>query len=179
MTILDYIEFFVDWVMSPRVSGNLFAMLWVLVIGSGFLEFSKLKISPWTWVAKKVGKVLNAEVFEELKAVNKRLGDIEDRQDKFEHQTELNETLEARRRILRINSELLLGRDIDREYLHNVMHDIAAYEDYCKAHSDVRDPYFFSNEECPEAIRNIREYYTAFHKRLQEKARNGEDVNYL
>lgn len=171
MTILEYTEFFIDWLYSPRVRDNISSIILVLIIGSLVLEFSKVKFSPWTWGFKKLGKVLNSDVRDELKVVNERLTKIEDRQDRAEHQEELKETLNARRRILRARNDLLNGHDLNIEYMRNLMTDIASYEDYCTKHSDVHDEWHFSNKECPEAIETLTEYNHELERRLRKEAK--------
>lgn len=169
MTILELLELVVHITTDPKIKGSLSTILFLIFIGSVLLEFSKLKFSPWTWTFKRLGKIMNSEIYDQLETVNKRLTHIEKRQDDAEHQDKLEKAMSARRRILKANNDLIRGFELDREYMRNLMHDITEYEEYCDKHADPNDPWHFSNRECPEAIESLTKYNHELEVKLREK----------
>lgn len=117
-----------------------------LVALSAFVEISPIKLNPWKWVARAIGKAINGEVFERLDRIEKTLdGHLE---------TELEkDALDARRRILRFNDEILQGDRHTKEHFDEILRDIDVYEAYCESHLK------FKNNQAVLSIQNIRETY--------------------
>ncbi|MEY8230234.1 hypothetical protein AALA82_01245 [Oscillospiraceae bacterium 50-16] len=125
----------------------------ILVDGGGLLlvlmtlvQIAPVKVNPWSWLAKMVGKAVNADVSKELGAISKKLDDhvtMDDRRTADGH----------RARILHFNNELLRDIDHTKEEFIEVLAEIDAYELYCREHPE------YPNNRAVLAIENIQEVY--------------------
>lgn len=113
--------------------GGLFLLLTLV-------ELAPIKVNPWSWLAKSVGKAIG------IAAVEKKLDEhisTDDRRDADRHRME----------ILRFNNELLRSIDHTKEEFIEVLAEIDAYERFCNDHPD------YPNNRAVLAIENIRENY--------------------
>lgn len=135
-----------------------------------FVEIVPIKINPWSWIAKKIGKALNQEIVEEVKALQtehkedqreneRRLTIVENSQSEFEKYYKQDDAKSARRRILSCADELRRGVEHSQEFFDDVLEDISYYNNYCKENPD------FENMKAVVAIEFITE---AYHNCLKE-----------
>lgn len=139
--------------------GGLVLVLMTLV------QIAPVKINPWSWLAKTVGKAINADI-------SKRLNDIEAKLDGHIDMDDRRTANVTRARILRFNNELLRDIPHTKEEFIEVLAEIDAYEKYCKAHED------YKNNRAVLAIETIREVYKERLKKrdfLQESRAKGEE----
>lgn len=125
----------------------------ILVDGGGLVlilmtlvQITPVKINPWSWLAKTVGRAINAEVTKDLAEIKKKLDghiDMDDRRTADAH----------RARILHFNNELLRNIGHTKEEFIEVLTEIDAYEEYCRSHPD------YPNNRAVLAIETIREIY--------------------
>ena len=111
----------------------------VLVIAMTLVQIAPVKINPWSWLARTIGRAVNAEVI-------KKLDDhitMDDRRCADGH----------RARILHFNNELLRDINHTKEEFTEVLAEIDAYEEYCREHPE------YPNNRAVLAIENIREVY--------------------
>ena len=111
----------------------------VLVIAMTLVQIAPVKINPWSWLARTIGRAVNAEVI-------KKLDDhitMDDRRCADGHRT----------RILHFNNELLRDINHTKEEFTEVLAEIDAYEEYCREHPE------YPNNRAVLAIENIREVY--------------------
>ena len=104
------------------------------------VQLAPIKVNPWSWLAKSVGKAIG------IAAVEKKLDEhisTDDRRDADRHRME----------ILRFNNELLRSIDHTKEEFIEVLAEIDAYERFCEDHPD------YPNNRAVLAIENIRENY--------------------
>ena len=95
-------------------------------IGWGFVaiavlslvQISPIKINPWSFIAKHLGRALNAEIFDRL---------------------DMDAAVTSRVRILRFNDELLRDEEHTKEAYDQVLSDIDVYEAYCISHPDFKN----------------------------------------
>ena len=126
----------------------------VLVIVMTLVQIAPIKISPWSWLAKAIGKAMG------LDRIEKKLDahiEMDDRRTADGH----------RARILHFNNELLRDIDHTKEEFTEVLLEIDAYEKYCDEHPES------PNNRAVLAIENIREVYKERLKRhdfLQESS---------
>ena len=121
-------------------SGGLVLVLLTLV------QIAPVKLNPWSWLARMVGKAINAEVEKELCEIKEKLDEhitMDDRRTADGH----------RARILHFNNELLRDLGHTKEEFIEILAEIDAYELYCAAHPD------YPNNRAVLAIENIREIY--------------------
>lgn len=103
-----------------------------LIILSGLIQVAPIKLNPWSWLAKRIGKAVNGEVIEHVgnlqKALNKHIEDDE-------RETAINK----RNRILRYADEVRRGESHTKSSFDSIIADIDAYEDYCEKHPSFRN----------------------------------------
>lgn len=129
-------------------------ILIIIVIITSIVEISPIKINPWSWIAKKMGSILNHEVIEQLKEMKKEVDEIKKscQEDKKER---LNErATDARRRILNFDDELRRGVLHSQEQFNQIIEDADFYSSYCNAHSTD-----YPNHKGVNAIANINAKY--------------------
>lgn len=103
-----------------------------LVILMTFFEFSKIKINPWSWVASRIGKAINAEVLAEVSSMRADLETLKSDVNK--------ENADLRRiRILGFADEIRRDVRHSEESFNQVLDDITAYERYCLNHPNYEN----------------------------------------
>lgn len=133
----------------------------LLLILMTLVQISPIKINPWSWLAKVVGKAMGLDAIEAK--IDAHVA-MDDRRTADGH----------RARILHFNNELLRDIDHTKEEFTEVLTEIDAYEKYCQEHPE------YPNNRAVLAIGNIREVYKErlkLHDFLEESsaARRGED----
>ena len=76
-----------------------------LLILATLIQIAPIKINPWSFIAKKIGKALNGEVVEKVDSLEKNIENLR-------NECEEREATKCRARILRFGDEIL----------HNVKH---------------------------------------------------------
>lgn len=128
---------------------------WVagIIIGSGLIEISPLKLNPWTWLLTPLRQALTGKLTENLKTVESKVDKV---------QSDLNDHIAAsqeetagvaRQRILRFNDEILQKQKHTKEHFDEILSDIDFYEDYCTDHPK------YPNNKAALAIKNIKNVY--------------------
>lgn len=118
-----------------------------------FIEITPIKINPWSWLAKKIGKIVNAEVLGEISEIKKTQEQTEEKLDKHIKDDDERDASLHRQRILRFNSELIRGENFTHEYFVEMLEEIDEYERYCRQHPD------YQNNRAVMAIDNIKRVY--------------------
>lgn len=111
----------------------------LLVVSMTLIQLAPIKINPWSWLARTIGRAINAEVIKKLDAHIT----MDDRRTADGH----------RARILHFNNELLRDIGHTQEEFFEVLAEIDAYEEYCRDHPE------YPNNRAVLAIENIREVY--------------------
>lgn len=103
-----------------------------LLGGMTLVQWLPIKIDPWTWLARKIGRAINGEVME--------------RMEKLEKTVEANQAVADERdakatriRILRFGDEILHGQEHSKEHFDQILLDITEYQQYCKDHPDFKN----------------------------------------
>ena len=128
------------------------AVLTVFIILS-LLQIAPIKINPWTWLAKQIGKAINGEVMTEVQSLQKDLADVHTEIDKIQKAEEVRRADDTRNRILRFDDELRVHMKHSREFFDQILTDIDYYETYCDTHEH------YKNSKAESAIKNIRHVY--------------------
>lgn len=115
--------------MEPKMIEYIVAALAVL---ASLVQISPLKINPWSWLGKVIGRAINGEVVDRLTAIEKRQATAEDKMD-------LSEAVMHRYRILRFGDEVKNHMRHSEEMFNQVMDDITAYEKYCHDHPEFKN----------------------------------------
>lgn len=124
------------------------------LLGVTVIQVAPIKIDPWTWLLKWIGKTMNQEVMNELENVKKQVNMIEAKADE-------REAVSSRNRIVRFSDEILHGVKHSKEHFDQVLMDCTKYEKYCDEHKD------FENNVAQESIKLIKSTYE---KCLREKS---------
>ena len=121
--------------------------------GMTLLQVAPIKIDPWSWIARQIGRAINGEVLKELE--NVKAGQRET-QAKLDNHVRLDDERNAdthRTRILQFNTELLRGIEHTREDFIEILSVIDLYERYCHEHPE------YQNNRAVHAIANIGRIY--------------------
>lgn len=122
------------------------AAIIALLAGTTLVQIAPIKLNPWTWIARAIGRAINGEVIEEVNQLKKEVQEI--RKKNAEHNAE-----ERRVRILRFGDEILHDVKHSKEHFDNILKDVSVYEQYCKDHPD------FENGRTVLTIETIEETY--------------------
>lgn len=117
-----------------------------LLILMTIIQISPIKINPWSFLAKKIGRAINGEVIEKVDDLGKELADHKAKS------AEREATL-SRTHILRFGDEILHGVPHSKEHYQQILIDIDAYEEYCDDHPD------YKNNVAVETIKHIKRKY--------------------
>ena len=120
---------------------------------SGFVEFSKIKINPWPWLARHVGRAINGEVLDKVDGISTRVDKLAEKVDQSEARQDERDAKTARTHILRFGDEVRIGTRHSKESFDEVLADITAYEAYCQRHPE------FPNNRTRAAEKFISETY--------------------
>lgn len=120
--------------------GGIMALVMTLV------QISPVQVKPWSWLLKKLGRAINAEVLEKVEAL----------QEKLNEHIETDDAGKAERKrafILSFNRQLMNGEKHTREEFWEALGAIDDYNKYCDSHKD------FPNGRAVHAIHNIGRVY--------------------
>lgn len=106
--------------------------LLLLFGGMTFIQISPIKIDPWSWLARKIGRAMNGEV---LDRVDKLEGLVES----LRTTADEREAKSTRIRILRFGDEILHGQEHSKEHFDQVLQDITEYQQYCEDHPEFKN----------------------------------------
>lgn len=110
------------------------------------IQISPIKIDPWTWIFRAIGKLLNGEVLEKVDALSK---DVQKNKEDDDEQW----ALLSRSHILRFGDEILHGTSHSKEHFDQILLDITKYENYCESHPK------FLNNIANATIKQIKDTY--------------------
>lgn len=123
------------------------------------IQIAPIKINPWSWIAKCLGRAFNADVIERLDRMQADQKETRTKLDAHIKADDENRADERRANILRFNNELIRGLPHTKEEFVEILADIDVYERYCKNHPE------YENNRAVHAIANIGRVYD---ERLQK-----------
>lgn len=100
------------------------------------IQISPIKISPWTWIFKHIGKEINGEVLDKVNALSQKIEAVERKTDIMAEKSDMKSAVYCRCRILRFGDELLHGVLHSKEHFDQILMDVTEYEQYCRDHPD-------------------------------------------
>lgn len=103
-----------------------------LIAGTTLIQIAPIKINPWTWVARAIGRAINAEV---IQKVDKLEEDLQSLKNDTAQQTAKG----CRVRILRFGDEILHDVRHSKEHFDQILLDITEYEKYCGEHPEFKN----------------------------------------
>lgn len=110
------------------------------------LQIAPIKINPWSWLARTIGRAINGEVLKEVASL--RADVKQNKEDDDEQWVSL-----SRSHILRFGDELLHGVAHSQEHFDQILSDISKYEHYCENHPN------YKNGKAKATIKLINETY--------------------
>lgn len=125
----------------------------LLLVILSLVEISPIKLNPWSWIAKRLGRAFNADVISEIEKVKATQAETRARLETHIVTNERREADNCRVRILRFNNELIRDIPHTKEEFVEILKDIDEYKRYCREHKD------YENERAVHAIANIGRVY--------------------
>ncbi len=153
MTLYD-IYIFVSGLDLDKLSFWSTILAVVVFLTMTFVEVSKLKVNPWSWLATRLGRAINGEVMAVQKEQGQAITDLAKDVKEQGQKADEREATNRRIRILRFGDELSQGQLHSKEHFDQALDDIDYYERYCREHPD------FVNSKAVITISNIKSAYT-------------------
>lgn len=110
------------------------------------IQISPIKVYPWSWFARLLGRAINAELIAKVDAMEKKV-------DKLHARDGEKDAIDQRNRILLFGDEAVRGVKHSEEHFNQILEDITDYEAYCDAHKD------FKNEKTVITSARIKDIY--------------------
>ena len=118
----------------------------VAILIMTIIQISPIKINPWSWIGRCIGRAVNGEVLEKVETLTR---DVKrDKDDDDEQWASLSRT-----HILRFGDEILHGVSHSKEHFNQVLLDISKYEQYCESHPQ------YINNIATATIQQIKKTY--------------------
>lgn len=118
---------------------------WLFLVMT-LIEFSPIKIDPWTFLLKLIGKAMNGDLINEVKELRCDVSSLRKEIDE-------DKANACRTRILRFYDELAHDVKHSKEHFDQTLNDINTYEIFCDNHPD------FKNNIACMAIKRIKDTY--------------------
>lgn len=116
-----------DWITNMTPGGLLATIGGLFVALSTLVEISPIKLNPWSWIAKKIGRAINGEVLEKVDKLEKDIQAMQDVADERNAKA-------ARTRVLRFGDEIIHEVKHSKEHFDDILLDISNYDRYCAEH---------------------------------------------
>lgn len=117
-----------------------------LVVILSLIEISPIKLNPWKWLAKHIGRAMTGELLDKMDGLVK---DVK----KLREECDEREARAARVRILRFGDEIYQGMKHSKEHFDQILEDISEYDAYCATHKE------FKNEMTVLTVAEIKRTY--------------------
>lgn len=110
------------------------------------VQVTPIKINPWSWLGKVIGRAINGEVLEKVETLTNDVANNKaDDDDKWASL--------SRSHILAFGDEIRLGINHSQERFDQILLDIAEYKQYCDNHPN------YHNDKAPVTIALIERTY--------------------
>ena len=110
------------------------------------IQIAPIKVNPWSWLARCIGRAINREVIDKVDALSTTVNNNKKEDDE-------QWVLLSRSHILRFGDELLHGVGHSKEHFDQILSDISKYEHYCETHPE------FPNGQAIATIEQIKKTY--------------------
>ena len=121
----------------------------VLIVVMSLMEFTKIKINPWS----AIGNIFNKELREKIDVQGEQISDLTDKINDVQKEVNENAAMSSRYRILRFDDEIRHGGLHTKEHYDQIIVDIDIYEKFCNRNPEFR------NNLAHMAIANIKHKY--------------------
>ena len=122
------------------------------------IQVSPIKVDPWSWLGKQIGRIINKEVMDKQDSFQKESQEYRKNNDlqikNLTHKFDKRTAEDARNRILRFGDEVK-NKQLrhSEEYYNQILADITDYDKYCNEHPN------FQNERTVVTTKIIKEAY--------------------
>lgn len=123
-----------------------------LLVIMTLIQIAPIKINPWSWIARCIGRAINRELMEKVDKIDNELAD-------HKAKSAEREATQCRARILRFGDEILHNVPHSKEHYEQILIDIDSYEKYCDNHQE------YKNNVAVATIKHIKRMYQ---KHLEE-----------
>jgi hypothetical protein len=120
-----------------------------LTVLLSIIEFSKIKINPWSFI----GNLFNRELRCKIDQQAKQIEELTEKLNTVETEVNENAAMSSRYRILRFDDEIRHKKLHSKEHYDQIIVDIDIYEGFCKRNPNFR------NNLAHKAISNIKRMY--------------------
>lgn len=134
---------FVDQLSLGSLLGGSGVFLFLLLT---IIQIAPIKVNPWTWIARKIGRAVTGEALDRLDVLEQDIKEIKEK-------NEEHEATKCRSNILRFGDEIRHGTLHSKEHFDQILLDISFYEHYCDTHRD------FENNIALMTIEKIKDTY--------------------
>lgn len=110
------------------------------------LQITPIRLNPWSWIAKRIGRAINGEVIHKVEGLEKEVAGL--RADTAEESV-----VNCRARILQFGDELLQDVHHSKDRFDQTLRDIDKYEQYCEKHKE------FKNSITVMTVQRIKKVY--------------------
>ena len=118
----------------------------ILLLLLTLIQISPIKVNPWSWIGRCIGRAINGEVLEKVETLTRDVK--QNKADDDEQWASLSRT-----HILRFGDEILHGMSHSKEHFNQVLLDISKYEQYCESHPQ------YINNIATATIQQIKKTY--------------------
>ena len=124
-----------------------------LLIALTLVQIVPIKINPWSFLARTIGKAMNKDMMDKLEAVQTDVTNLKEKHDELRNRMDKDDADDCRTRILRFGDELRRGVEHSEEFFNQILDDISDYERYCTEHPE------YKNSKAVNAIAEIDKVY--------------------
>lgn len=140
---MDFFEGIISFFSRPEV----------VIFGSiTLIEVTPIKIKPWSWIAKKIGRLINGDVIKEVEKLRSEVADVKAEAEAIRFENGQQTAINCRVRILQFGDELRHKVCHTKENFDQTLKDITDYEQYCKDHPEFENEMTVATTEVIEDI---------------------------
>lgn len=111
----------------------------ILVVSSGFIQISPIRLNPWSSIARAIGRAINKDVIDKVEKLESEVTEIRKAGEKRENEEGNRNAKAVRLRILRFGDEVRHQQRHSKEHWDDMMQDITEYNSYCGSHPDFKN----------------------------------------
>ncbi len=115
--------------------GDILGRITILLVAISFvIQIAPVKLNPWSWIARKIGKAINHEIVDKIDEIGNNVKDLRCTVDH-------NAAKLARNKILEFGDDLIFQpeRKHSKDRFDDVMQYITEYDAYCAEHPEFKN----------------------------------------
>lgn len=116
----------------PMLVDRVSKIIAVILGAMTLVQIAPIKIDPWTWLARAIGRALNHDISVKVDALSGSVSKLEKRMQE-------KAAIDARSRILVFGDECRRGVHHSKDCFDAIFEDITTYEQYCSEHPKFKN----------------------------------------